>query len=177
MRKPRAPASRTRLAPHPRQQAAKRGCRWGRRTLESIGEEEDEFGHYALSYLTMKFTLEGRAGVNLIRAYGPGEIRVGDVLITRPCLVSADALITDWCATDPTQLSEEDLAPLLALAPEVVVIGCIAPVPLPSAKLRGALGQRSIGVELMEMGAACRTFNVLVQEERKVVAGLFPAPR
>lgn len=141
-----------------------------------VGEQEDEFGHDALSYLTMKFTLEGRAGVHLIRAYGPGEIRVGDTLISRPCLVSAHELITDWQATDPTNLSDDDLAPLLALAPEVVVFGCIAPVPLPSAKLRGTLGQRRIGVELMEMGAACRTFNVLVQEERKVVAGLFPIP-
>jgi uncharacterized protein len=121
----------------------------------------------------MKFTLEASARANLIRGYSTDEILIGEQRVRRSCIVTADRLITDW---EPQSLAELTLAHLetvLALAPEVVLIGTGAVQQLPPPGLRVPLAQRGIGLEAMALGPACRTFNVLVQEERRVAAALF----
>ena len=120
----------------------------------------------------MQFTLDARAGVNLIRAYSPRELTVGARTLTASCIVSADTLISEWRPASLAALLPEDLAPLLALEPEIVLIGAIGERALSSA-VRAAFGARCIAVEVMDLGAACRTFNILVQEERRVAAALF----
>ena len=71
----------------------------------------------------------------------------------------------------------EHLAPLFALAPEVVVLSTGAKQLFPRAALRAEFATRKIGLEVMEIGAACRTYNVLVGEERRVLAAiLLPGP-
>jgi uncharacterized protein len=120
----------------------------------------------------MQFTLDARAGVNLIRAYSPRELTVGARTLTASCIVSADTLISEWRPASLAALLPEDLAPLLALEPEIVLIGAMGERALSSA-VRAAFGARCIAVEVMDLGAACRTFNILVQEERRVAAALF----
>ena len=63
-------------------------------------------------------------------------------------------------------------APLFALAPQVVVLATGAIQRFPRARLRAEFATRRIGLEVMEIGAACRTYNVLVSEERKVLAAV-----
>jgi uncharacterized protein len=121
----------------------------------------------------MKFTLEAGARANLIRAYSAEEILIGDERVRRSCIVSADRLITDWEPRSFAELTLAHLAPLLALTPEVVLIGTGATQQLASAQLRAHLAQQGIGLEAMALGPACRTFNVLVQEGRRVAAALF----
>lgn len=121
----------------------------------------------------MKFTLEGSAGVNLIRGYSDTEIRVGEMRVQGSCLVTADQVLTNWGAAVFADLTVAHADALLALEPELVILGTgmtqqFAPLPL-----RQALTARGIGLEAMQLGAACRTFNVLVQEERRVAAALF----
>ena len=121
----------------------------------------------------MKFTLEAGAGVNLIRGYSDTEIRVGEMRVQDSCLVTADQLLTHWGAVVFADLTVAHADTLLALEPEVVILGTgmtqqFAPLPL-----RRALAARGVGLEAMQLGAACRTFNVLVQEERRVAAALF----
>ena len=71
----------------------------------------------------------------------------------------------------------DHLAPLFALEPEVVVLATGAQQKFPRAALRAEFAKRKIGLEVMEIGAACRTYNVLVGEERKVLgAFLLPGP-
>jgi uncharacterized protein len=120
----------------------------------------------------MQFTLDARAGVNLIRAYSPRELTVGARTLTASCIVSADTLISKWRPASLAALLPEDLAPLLALEPEIVLIGAMGERAL-SSPVRAAFGARCIAVEVMDLGAACRTFNILVQEERRVAAALF----
>ena len=121
----------------------------------------------------MKFTLDARAGVNLIRAYSERELVIGERIVVGSCIVTADTLITDWQATAPDELDLVRLEPLLALAPQIVLLGAPAELSAAPASLRAALAQQGIALEVMELGAACRTFNILVQEERRVAAALF----
>jgi len=122
---------------------------------------------------TMKFTLDARTDVNLIRGYSPGAVRVGNRIVSRHCIVTADALITDWDAPSPAELSTEHLAPVFDLKPELVLLGTGDTQRFPSPQIREAFAARGIAIEAMDLGAACRTYNILVQEERRVVALLF----
>ncbi len=119
----------------------------------------------------MQFTLDARAGVNLIRAYSARELIVGTRTVTASCIVTADTLITDWRPASLAALTAADLAPLFALEPEIVLIGAAGERALTS-ELRAAFGARHIALEVMDLGAACRTFDILVQEERRVAAAL-----
>jgi len=122
----------------------------------------------------MKFTLDSRTDVNLIRGYGPGEVRIGAVVQHAPCIVMADQLILDWQPRDVATLSLADLEPLFALKPDVVLLGTGAKQIFPGSAITQAFAAREVGLEVMDLGAACRTFNILVQEERRVAAALFP---
>jgi uncharacterized protein len=121
----------------------------------------------------MKFTLEGTSRANLIRGYSPQEIRIGEQRLTASCIVTADTLITDWEPRSFAELQPAHLEKLLALQPELVLLGTGPTQRFPPAAVRAALATRGVGLEIMDLGAACRTFNILVQEERRVAAGLF----
>jgi uncharacterized protein len=120
----------------------------------------------------MKFIQQNPDGVNLIRRYGADFILVGTEEIRRSCIVSPTTLTRDWPPHGVAELKLELLAPIFALAPEVVVLSTGATQIFPRAALRAEFATRRIGIEVMEIGAACRTYNVLVSEERKVVAAI-----
>ena len=110
----------------------------------------------------------------LIRGYAAGKLRIGDREITSSVVLSATHLHTDLVPQQPAELAEADLVPVFADQPEVVVIGWAGGQTfLPAAQRRWFL-ERGIGIEVMELGAACRTYNVLVGDGRRVVAILFP---
>jgi len=120
----------------------------------------------------MKFTLDARQGINLIRGYGSGEVRINDQLYHTNCIVTAETLITDWRATDVDALILDDLQPIFDLKPEIVLLGTGARQRFPASEIRRSFIDRRIGLETMDLGAACRTYNILVQEERRVAAAL-----
>jgi len=125
----------------------------------------------------MKFTLEGgsNAGrrVNVIRSYSSEEIRIGEQSIRSSCIVTADALVADWPPATLDELKVNHLEPIFELRPELVLLGTGAQQRFAPADIRSAFATRGIGIEAMHLGAACRTFNILVQEERRVAALLF----
>ena len=121
----------------------------------------------------MKLTLDNAAGVNLVRGYSAEGIRIGEQLLTHSCVVTATQLIADFPPQSFAEFSGGHLALIFALAPELVLLGTGALQRFAPAALREAFAARGIGLESMELGAACRTYNVLVQEERRVAAVLF----
>ena len=124
----------------------------------------------------MKFAQQRPDGANLIRRYGADYIVVGNEEIRSSCIVSANSF-SAWAPRSVEELTVESLAPLFALAPEVVVLATGTTQRFPRASLRAEFATRRIGLEVMEIGAACRTYNVLVSEERKVLAAvLLPGP-
>lgn len=121
----------------------------------------------------MKFTLEPGVTANLIRGYSDSEVRIGGHTVRGSCIVTADALITQWEPQSFAELGAAHLEALLALNPELVVLGSGPTQRFAPAEIRALLSSRGVGLEVMQLGAACRTFNVLVQEERRVAAALF----
>jgi uncharacterized protein len=122
----------------------------------------------------MKFTLDSRTDVNLIRGYGPGEVRIGELVHHAPCIVTAQQLVLDWQVRDVPSLVVADLEAIFALKPDVVLLGTGARQIFPERAIRRAFVEHKVGLEVMDLGAACRTYNILVQEERRVAAVLFP---
>jgi uncharacterized protein len=121
----------------------------------------------------MKLTDDTIGGVFLVRSYAPGEVRVGETVLRRSCLLRRDQLVSDWRPQSIDELTADDLGAVFALQPEIVVIGSGARQRFPPTQLTAALLARGIGCEVMDTGAACRTYNVLATEGRAVVAALF----
>ena len=96
---------------------------------------------------------------------------VNDRRIERSFVLAPNRLIEDWAVGDVRALSIDDLAPLLELQPELIVLGCGASQAFPPPATLAACLSRGIGLESMTNAAAARTFNVLAGEGRRVVAG------
>ena len=121
----------------------------------------------------VKFTLEPPSRANLIRGYSDTEIRIGEQRVTRSCIVSAERLVTDWEPASFAELAVDHLEAILALDPEVVLLGSGVRQRFAPPAVRAEFARRRVGLEVLQLGAACRTFNVLVQEKRRVAAALF----
>ena len=125
----------------------------------------------------MKFTQQRPDGANLIRRYGADFIVIGEQEIRSSCIVSANYARRPGRRDQVEELRAESSGALFELAPEVVVLSTGATQKFPRAALRAEFATRRIGLEVMEIGAACRTYNVLVGEERRVLAAiLLPGP-
>jgi len=123
----------------------------------------------------MKLTLDADPRVNLFRSYANGEVRVGEQILRSSCIVMADALDASWPPRSVEELSAAHLEAIFRLQPQLVLLGTGATQRFPAAAIRGAFAQRRIGLEVMDLGAACRTFNLLVQEGRRVAAAVLLA--
>lgn len=110
--------------------------------------------------------------MNLVSRYGGGRIEINGRTLSAPCIIAPGFLHSEWI-TGPDSLAEETLALLWPLAPRVVLLGAAAAGTAARA-LRPVLAARHIALETMDLGAACRTYNVLAQEDRAVAALLFP---
>jgi uncharacterized protein len=121
----------------------------------------------------VQFTLEHASPANLIRGYSAAELRIGAARVDRSCIVTAARLITDWEPQTFADLAPVHLAVIFALEPELVLLGTGPVQRFATAAVRAEFAGRRVGLEVMQLGAACRTFNVLLQEERRVAAALF----
>ncbi len=121
----------------------------------------------------MKLTQESQAASNRIRRYGPGEVIVNESVFDRSLVVCPDEVIVDWPPENFGELAVEHMEFLASLDPELVLLGTGAQQQFPPALLLRTLITRGIGVEVMDTAAACRTYNVLLAEERRVAAALF----
>jgi uncharacterized protein len=123
-------------------------------------------------FIDMKFNLDRPAIAHIVRSYAPGLIRIGDRDITASVIVTAGTLIEPWRPRRMAELTAADLDPVLALHPEVLLIGSGPRQVFPAPELLAALYAARLGFEVMATGAACRTYNVLVAEGREVAAAL-----
>ena len=119
----------------------------------------------------MQLNLERPDYTYFLRNADGMQAQVNDRVLTRSCIVAPDTLIEDWLVRANQALLPTDLEPLLALNPELVVLGTGTMQVFPSAAVMAACLTRGIGIEVMTNAAAARTFNVLASEGRRVVAG------
>ena len=107
-------------------------------------------------------------------ADGNGAL-INDRRLASSFIIAPDALVEDWPVRDARAMTTADLDALLALAPELVVLGTGATQAFPPAAVLAACLRHGIGLEAMTNAAAARTYSVLAGEGRRVVAGfLFP---
>lgn len=122
----------------------------------------------------MDINLEIPRGHLFIRSISDAGIRVNDDYFNSPFILNGEQLIPEWDVDSMDDIGEETLQIIFDMQPELVLIGCgETQVFLPPA-IQALFFRRNIGFEVMITDAACRTFNVLVSEGRKVVAALLP---
>lgn len=119
----------------------------------------------------MKIVRDNAGAGLLVRSYERGRIRVRDQYYDCPLIIDRHH-VQAWLAENIETLDLAQLEPALADRPEVLLLGCGAVRIQPSQRLIADLGARGIGLEVMDSGAACRTYNILACENRSVVAAL-----
>ena len=92
--------------------------------------------------------------------------------VTRSLIISPLTLITDWAPQQLAELEAQHLQALLDLAPEIVLLGVGRELKFPPATHLKEFHEHGIGVEIMDTAAACRTYNILLAEDRNVAAAL-----
>jgi uncharacterized protein len=122
----------------------------------------------------MKFSQADPGDGYLVEAYEPGRIQIDGRFFTVGLILSPGRLVTDWGPARAEDLTTTHLESLLALDPQVIILGTGARQVFPPFALLASALTRGIGIEVMDTGAACRTYNILMGEGRQVVAGLLP---
>ena len=112
-------------------------------------------------------------GRNIIQSYGNGKFQISDKKYDHSVLVFPDQIIP-WSPVDTNNLIVDDFKKVLTVGPivELLLLGCGKTtwfLPLP---LRDELKEMGLVLEPMDTGAACRTFNVLLGENRRIAAAL-----
>ena len=125
----------------------------------------------------MQLNLERPDYAWFLRGADGEQALVNDRRLRASFVIAPDTLIEDWPVFDAKSMAPADLEPLLALNPELLVLGTGAVQVFPPAAVMGACLSRGIGIEVMTNAAAARTFSVLAGEGRQIVAGfIFDRP-
>lgn len=120
----------------------------------------------------MKLHRTEAIGKNAVTGYGDGYVLVNHERHERTFVVLPDRLVTDWPASSFEALTADHMAALLPLGAEIILLGTGTQLRFPTAEIMAPLIRAKIGYEIMDIKAACRTFNILVSEERRVGAAL-----
>ena len=121
----------------------------------------------------MRFSQDQTSSVNIVRGYAEGELRINNDVFHHTLIVSATAIRAEPDLRDIVEFTPAQAARILEFKPELVLLGTGRRQVFPAPQLGARFLQAGIGFEVMDTGAACRTFNVLVGEQRAVVALLF----
>ncbi len=120
----------------------------------------------------MRFS-QNSSATHQIQAYDAKGFRIDQRRFEGHLALSADRVLSPWGPPEFADLRAADFAPVWGLEPEILVLGAGPLHRWPEAELYHALMSRGIGVEVMSTPAACRTYNILSAEGRRVAAALF----
>jgi uncharacterized protein len=112
---------------------------------------------------------EQRSTQNTVTGYGPGYIEINGER-HRGNLILGPASVQPWAVAGFEALRPEDFDPLLGLKPEVVLLGTGLHHRLADPRLTARLARAGVALEAMDTKAACRTYNILAGDGRRVVA-------
>lgn len=120
----------------------------------------------------MKLHTDQNPALKLFTSHGEGYVSVNQERFDTHVLVLPDRIEAGWTEHGFSQLSQEDFAHLAATGAEIVLLGTGARLCFPHPSLQQPLMAAGIGLEVMDTAAACRTYNILASEGRKVAAAL-----
>jgi uncharacterized protein len=120
----------------------------------------------------MKFSEADSGSGHIINGYEAGCVIIDGREYREGLIVSPERIVRGWGPDDAIRLAIEHIQALLDLDPQVIVIGTGARQVLPHPHLYCVAADFGVGIEIMDTGAACRTYNIIMAEGRKVAAGL-----
>ncbi|MGC1853854.1 MAG: Mth938-like domain-containing protein [Candidatus Aquirickettsiella sp.] len=123
----------------------------------------------------MELNLDTGEGRYQIRAYDKDFIQINEQKIHHSLIVMPDQLIAAWPPHSIADLTAENLQLIIDLSPSIVLLGSGENLAFPDPMLLNIFNQQKIGIEVMNNGAACRTYSVLMSEGRSVAAALLIA--
>jgi uncharacterized protein len=121
----------------------------------------------------LKLHLTTAGAQNLCTGYGDGYVAVNQRRIETNVVILPESLVEPWQPASFEFLTEADFAALAGLKIELLLLGTGARLHFPHPRLTEPLRAARIGIEAMDTPAACRTYNILVSEGRRVAAALF----
>ncbi len=120
----------------------------------------------------MKLHPSNAAGLNLFTAHGDGYVAVNHERHESNLILLPESIIAGWTSATAATLVAEDLERLLELKVGIVLLGTGSRLRFPPAPWLKPFAQAGIGLEIMDLPAACRTYNILASEGRQVAAAL-----
>lgn len=120
----------------------------------------------------MKFHLNQSPNIHLVNAFDGNAIVIDQNQYNSSLVISPDKLIEHWPVSNCSQLTPSIFAELVKLEPEILLLGTGKQIQFPDPQVRIPLIEANIGLEVMDTHAACRTYNILANEGRSVVAAL-----
>ncbi|MFT7529379.1 MAG: hypothetical protein ACI9FD_000381 [Gammaproteobacteria bacterium] len=120
----------------------------------------------------MKFHLEQNESINTFAGYDDISVTIGQRKFSESLIVSPSSLTCPWEVNQMTDLDDEALELIVSHQPEIVLLGFGRQMSAIQPRLLVWFGQRHIGLEMMDLGAACRTYNILAAEQRDVTAAI-----
>ena len=120
----------------------------------------------------MKLHQQSTPNVNTIRAFEPGRIKINDQFYDNSLLVTAEKIDSNWGVNKPEELTVEIIQELLTYQPEIIIIGTGLQHHFLDPMLALTATQQGTGIEIMTSEAACHTYNILLGEDRVVLAAL-----
>jgi len=121
----------------------------------------------------MKFAEDHNSANYKISGYDHDSIGINGLPHTQSLVLSPMELLNDWAPSKYSELSADHLDAIYAMKPEIIIIGTGQKQIFPPSEVLRRLAKEQIGYEIMDTQAACRTFNILMAEDRTVVAGMF----
>ena len=120
----------------------------------------------------MKFAQDSQDEGYVITAYDDASVSINGKPFQQSLIVTPSKLEENWAISAITLLEQRHVEQLLALNPELIIIGTGDKLVFPAVEIYSSIIQHGIGIDFMDTGAACRTYNILMSEDRDVVAGL-----
>ncbi|MEN9480864.1 MAG: hypothetical protein RLZZ298_2259 [Pseudomonadota bacterium] len=120
----------------------------------------------------MKLHLANMAGLNVFTAYGDDYVAVNHEKHLKNLIVLPETIVPEWSTATVETLTSEDMQKLLELGTEIILLGTGNRLRFPAGPLMRPFAPAGIGLEIMDLKAACRTYNILAAEGRKVAAAL-----
>ena len=120
----------------------------------------------------MRFAEDDPSEGYFIAAYDETSIVVNDMKLTSSLIIAPDALNVNWPPTSTETIQVEHFDDIIELKPELVLLGTGLNLAFPAIETYSELIKLGIGVDIMDTGAACRTYNILMGEGRRVIAGI-----
>ena len=120
----------------------------------------------------VKLHTTNTAGLNLFTAYGDDYAAVNQEKHQKNIILLPDSIVPEWTTATVSTLTEADMQILLGLGTEIILLGTGKRLRFPPGELLRPFAQAGIGLDVMDLQAACRTYNILAAEGRKVAAAL-----